>query len=184
MLRGKLLEPMVSPASNKPVALIEITQGDYLAWYDRQDKSKEYDVDIKRHRERRSLNANNLFHKMVGQIAKALTPPISEARCKNILLGRYGVKLYLDDAETIPQAIKTNIPPDIMLELEQEHFKVAKSDGDTWHYYRLKHTADYDSKEFSVLLDGTLEDAAELGIDTVSEDEKRRALELWGLMYD
>lgn len=184
MFKAKLLQPMLDPVTRRPVMSAEIIEGDLLEWYDQQDKSKEFDVIIKRHRERRSLNANNLFHKMVGQIAKALTPPISEARCKNILMGRYGVKLYLDDAETIPQAIKTNIPPEIMLEISDEHFKVAKSDGDIWHYYRLKHTADYNSKEFSVLLDGTIEDAKELGIDTISEDEKRQAIECWGLMYD
>jgi len=171
----------VSPITGHTIAQHEILAGNYLEWYDRQDKSKEYDIDIKRHRERRSLNANNLFHKMVGQIAKALTPPISAARCKNILMARYGVELYLDDAETEPQTIKTNIPPEIILEIADEHYKVVKSDGALWWYIRLKHTTDYNTLEFSKLLDGTIEEARELDIDTVSEDEKRRAIELWGL---
>lgn len=181
MFRANLQQPEIDYATRRVIARLEIVEGNYREFFDQADKTKEFDVEIKRHRERRSLNANALFHKMVGEIAKALDPPLSTARCKNILMARYGVIVYLDDEELIPAAIKTNISPDIMLEKEQEHWKVARSDGDLWFYYMLKNTHEYNTLEFSKLLSGTLEDARELGINTVSDEEKEMALQCWGL---
>ena len=181
MFRVKLLQPEIDYETRRVIARQEIIEGNYREFFDVADKEKEFDISIRRHRQRRSLDANALFHKMVREIAKALDPPLSMARCKNILMGRYGVIIYLDDEETIPATIKTNIGPEIMLEKEQEHWKVARSDGSLWYYYMLKNTREYDSNEFSKLLSGTLEDARELGIDTVSDEEKEMALKCWGV---
>lgn len=181
MFKGRILLPEIDYESGRVIARALITAGNYREWFDQADKEKEFDLTIKQHREKRSLNANALFHKMVGEIAKTFDPPLSMARCKNILMARYGVIVYLDDEELIPAAIKTNISPDIMLEKEQEHWKVARSDGDLWFYYMLKNTHEYNTLEFSKLLSGTLEDARELGIDTVSDEEKEMALQCWGM---
>lgn len=181
MFRARLQQPEIDYSTGRVIARIEILEGNFREFYDAADKAKDFDVDVKRHREKRSLNANALFHKMVGEIAKTLDPPLSMARCKNILMARYGVIVYLDDDELIPAAIKTNIGPEIMLEKEQEHWKVARSDGDLWFYYMLKNTHEYNTLEFSKLLSGALEDARELGIDTVSDEEKEMALKCWGL---
>ena len=43
---------------------------------------------MKKHRERRSLDANAYFHVLVGKIADALT--ISKAKAKNVLICKYG----------------------------------------------------------------------------------------------
>lgn len=181
MFTGKLIQPAIDYVTHRKIAQIEILEGDYGEFFDNVDKDREYDVVIKPHKNKRSINANALFHKMVREISQALTPPISMTRCKNILMARYGVIEYMDDTELVPQAIKTNIPPDILLEQEGDHWKVSRSDGDLWFYIRLKPTHEYDTKQFSVLLDGTLEDAKELGICTVSEDEKLKAIECWGV---
>ena len=51
---------------------------------------------VKRITRKRSLNANAYFHVLVGKIAEAQKPPISKARAKNILLGRYGQRELTD----------------------------------------------------------------------------------------
>lgn len=180
MFKTKLLVPEVEYETGSVIMRAKVVEGDYRSFYDAADRNATYAIEPKRWRQKRSINANALFHKMVSEIAKALNPPLSMARCKNILMARYGVMEYLDDEELIPATIKTNIPPDDLLEKEQEHWKVMRSDGGLWFYTRLKPTHEYDTKQFAKLLDGTLEDAKELGIDVCSEDEKRKALECWG----
>lgn len=183
MFKVQLLQPSIDFETKRVIIQAEVIEGNYREFYeDNSVPFTEYAMEIKRWRNKRSLNANALFHKMVDEIARALTPPISSARCKNILMARYGVTEYLDDEKTIPATIKTNIPPEILLEQADEHWKVARSDAeDIWFYTRMKPTHEYDTKEFSVLLDGTIEDAKELGIEVCSEEEKRKALECWGV---
>lgn len=45
--------------------------------------------------------------------------------------------------------------------------------------YRGSHT--YDTKEMSVLIDGTVADAKELGIDTITPAELQEMKERWGI---
>lgn len=137
-------------------------------------------VNIDIFRKRRSLNANSYFHSLCSQIAKALTPPISESRCKNLLIGRYGQPEYMDEERTIPAGIKSNLPPDIMLEQETLHCRVVNGgDERTWFYRVMRPTHTYNTAEFAKLLDGTISEAQELGIDTVTDKEKQQMLERW-----
>lgn len=50
-------------------------------------KLDKLDITAKKHRKKRSLDANAYFHVLVGKIADRLG--ISKTRCKNILIGRY-----------------------------------------------------------------------------------------------
>ena len=65
-----------------------------IAWLSTQ-KDGMFDVEI--HKEKRSLNANALYHKMVNQIAKALK--ISNAAAHNQLLRKYGVHQIIEGDE-------------------------------------------------------------------------------------
>ena len=177
-LKGKLLTPSIDYADGHMIITAKVLQGDCKKIYERL-KDHVCSIEISRWTERRSLHANALFHVLVGQIAKAHNPPLSFDRCKNILIGRYGVpELY----EGEPATVKTQIPPEKILERDDIHFKpIRGGDQNTWFYRVMKHTRDYSTAEFAKLLDGTIEDAAEMGIDTVTETEKQKALELWGL---
>lgn len=142
---------------------------------------KELSIELKQYREKRSLNANAYFHSLCGQMAKKMNPPVSLAYMKNTLLHRYG-QLELVDGE--PMVYKTNAPVAYMMELEDLHTYPVKADGDITFYYVYRGSHTYDSKEFSVLLDGTIEDAKELGIDVITNREKEELIERWGKMYE
>ena len=134
-------------------------------------------------RQKRSLNANGYFHALCGKIAKALT--ISEAKCKNVLIGRYGYPEYADPEALVPMVIKTNIPPERMLEYDEPHCRVAPGgDEKTWFYYVMRPSHTYDTMEFSKLLDGTIAEAQDLGIDTITVSEKDKMLERWAKQYE
>ena len=116
MFKVQLLQPSIDFETKRVIIQAEVLEGNYREFYeDNSVPFTEYAMDIKRWRNKRSINANALFHKMVDEIARTLTPPISSARCKNILMARYGVTEYLDDEQLIPATIKTNIPPEILL---------------------------------------------------------------------
>lgn len=138
-------------------------------------------VEIKKYREKRSRDANSYFHVLVGKIADALN--ISKPRCKNILIGRYGQIDYIDGQ---PVMIKTQITVTDMLEQENLHCmpcggKTEDNGLQTYYYrvYRGSHT--YNTKEMSVLIDGTVSEAKELGIETIPPAELQAMKERWGV---
>ena len=132
----------------------------------------EIDLDIKEHREKRSLNANAYFHKLCDELRQKLK--ISFAACKNHLITSYGQIEYLDD---VPAIIKTNIEPEKMREIETLHcLPIAVKEveeGAYWYrLYRGTHT--YDSREMAMLIDGTIEECKEQGIETMTPNELER----------
>ena len=144
--------------------LVEIPDGDL-------------DIQIKKFREKRSQNANAYFHVLVGKIADKMH--ISKAKCKNILLGRYGQREILDDGPII-LSIYEHID---MYEREDIHC-VPVGHGmvngkEFTHWAVLKPSHEYDSKEMSILIDGTVDDAKNLGIETLTPLELERMKSAW-----
>ena len=124
----------------------------------------------------RSLDANAYFHVLCNKLREKLN--ISMARCKNELITSYGQMEYID--EGVPAAFKSNIPFEKMREMETPHLRfVQMSEDGNYMYilYRGSHT--YDSREMHVLLDGTIAECKEQGIETATPEEIRRMEELW-----
>ena len=137
------------------------------------------DIIAKKHKKKRSLDANAYFHVICGKIADKLN--ISKTRCKNVLIGRYGQQEFLEEGQ--PVILKTNISVDKMLEQEFLHChpcgcKVENgSEVVFYKVFRGSHTLD--SKEFSILLEGTIQEAKDLGIETLPPRELDRMLSAW-----
>lgn len=134
-------------------------------------------IEIKKYRAKRSLDANAYFHVLVGKIADALT--ISKAKAKNMLICKYGQPQLLPDGSIM--VYKTNAPEEFMWEQESIHAIPIRYEEKATFYkiYRGSHT--YDTKEMSVLIDGTVADAKELGIETMTPVELAEMKERWGL---
>ena len=100
------------------------------------------------------------------------------AHMKNILITSYGQIEYISEGQAL--IYKTNAPIEYIQELEEAHMKFMKQgeDGAYWYkVYRGSHT--YDSKEMHTLLEGTIQEAKEQGIETMTPDEIRRVEEQW-----
>ena len=134
-------------------------------------------VEMKKYRKKRSLDANAYFHVLIGKIADALT--ISKAKAKNILICKYGQPQFLPDGNVM--IYKTNAPDEFMWEQESIHAIPIKYEEKATFYiiYRGSHT--YDTREMSVLIDGTVADAKELGIETATPSEIAEMKERWGV---
>lgn len=177
---GILKQIFVDYMARKYLVTIEIPE-DIRGEYDRLKDKDKLSIEIKPYREKRSLNANAYFHVLVDKIAKELV--ISPARCKNILLARYGQPEVLENGEHA--VIKTNIPVTEMLEREEPHCACVGSREENgkevifYKFIRGSHT--YDTKEMSILIDGTVQEAKDLGIETATPDEIKRMKEQWGV---
>ena len=140
-------------------------------------------IRIEKYREKRSLDANAYFHVLVGKIADVIG--ISKNRCKNVLICRYGQMEFLDDS---PVVIHSNVSIEKMAEQQLLHCDPVGcyTDGDTemviYQVYRGSHT--YDTKEMSVLIDGTVQEAKDLEIETMPPDELERMMRAYEASYE
>lgn len=143
-------------------------------------KGKIADLRAVEHKEGRSLNANSYFHVLVAKIAEKIQPPLSKPACKNMLIGRYGQIDLIDDQAVF---IKTQIPPEKMQEQEDLHAICCGNkieNGLQLYFYRIyrgSHT--YNTKEMSILIDGTVQEAKDLGIETYTPEQIERLKALW-----
>lgn len=145
-----------------------------IRWLLEQPEEKEWEV--KEHKQRRSLNANAYFHVLCQKIAEATHQTITAV--KNQLLADYG---------QIDTDMGTVILRD---EIDWRHIQVIHllptsatrmlDDGKLYRVYRVirgSHT--YDTKEMSRLIEGTVTEAKELDIDTLTPDELKRMMAAW-----
>lgn len=177
-LTGKAVGASLDFDTNRFRITFEVNENDIVkAEY---DKLKSYDklkIKAVKYTQRRSLDANAYFHVLVGKIADALT--ISKAKAKNVLICKYGQPEYLPDGNIF--YYQSNAPEEYMWEQEIIHAMPVRYDGKLTVYkiYRGSHT--YDTKEMSVLIDGTVADAKELGIETITPTEIAEMKERWGV---
>ena len=143
---------------------------------------EQYQITIEKPKKKRSLSANAYFHVLVGEIAEALI--ISKAYAKNQMICKYGQIELLDDE---PLIYKSNAPWEYMREQEFIHanpVKFAEENGKQVTFYKIfrgSHT--YNQEEMRLLIEGTVADAKDLGIDTESKTGINKMLEEWGKTY-
>lgn len=147
-------------------------------------QDKELSLKATLYRKKRSLNANAYFHVLNDKIAKATG--VSRFYSKNTLISRYGQREIINDN---PVTITTKAPGEYMMEQEFLHTylcavteKPEPKTGElvTWYsyiVYRGSHT--YNTEEMSQLIDGTVEEAKQLGIETLTPEEIARMEAEW-----
>ena len=134
------------------------------------------DITARRHRERRSLSANAYFHVLVTKIAEKMHESITET--KNTLISEYG--------QPDPD-IKTIILLDTIdwRKVEPLHLRPTKAtrvldDGKLYRvYYVMRGSHTYNTAEMARLIDATVEQAKELGIETLTPQELERMKASW-----
>lgn len=139
-------------------------------------KDKELDIQIKTYREKRSLNANAYFHVLVGKIAEVAGQSHTEVH--NYLISEFGCM----NSEVQNIIMDDDVP---WMKLDTIHLRPTThtrlmDNGKLYRIYlvmRGSHT--YDTKEMSRLIDGTVSEAKELGIETLPPDELERMKTTW-----
>lgn len=138
-------------------------------------QNKNLDVVAKPHREKRSLNANAYFHVLSGKIAEKLGTSLTHE--KNRMIREYGQYEVIDGM--IPTLTAKEKYEDKMLDIEGVHLKVVERPGGTVKMAVMRGSHTYNTAEMSRLIDATVEEAKELGIETLTPDQLERMKASW-----
>nr|DAU99315.1 MAG TPA: NinB protein [Caudoviricetes sp.] len=135
----------------------------------RLDKDIVYDVKIDKHREKRSLNANAYLWKLVTEIGNILNKSKEE--------------VYLQMLIDYGQSEMVSILSEIDVKGYFKYYKLAGTsilNGKEFNHYKIyKGSSEYDTKEMSILLNGVVQEAKNLGIKTKDDIELERLVEEW-----
>ena len=138
--------------------------------YDDLHLAEKLSIKIDKYREKRSKDANAYCWVLIGKIADVLR--ISKDECYITMIKRYGQgavakipKKYADDFKR-------------MADYWEEHEKLQ--DEETAQYFRFwVGSSKYNSEEMSILIDGIVNEAKEMGIPTETPDRIAEMISLW-----
>lgn len=132
-------------------------------------KEQPYICEIKPFKKRRSLDANAYFHVLVDKIAKKLNQSADAIKQKLVL--DYGAIETNENGEIYEVLLLKSVPV-------SQYFKYAKPisektiDGKEYIQYLIyKETHTLNSTEMATLIDGTIAEAKELDIETLTPIE-------------
>lgn len=140
-------------------------------------KTLKFDID--EWKNKRSLNSNSYFHLLVNEIASVMK--IGNDECKIKMNLEYGS--VATDKNGNKVIIKVPSDVDISKFYDYAKFIAEKEEkGLKLSYYVFyKQTHTLNSKEMARLIDGTVEVAKELGIETKTPEELAKMKALWDI---
>lgn len=138
-------------------------------------RDKDLNLEIKQHRNHRSKDANALLWECIGRLAVALRADKWDIYL--LMLKRYGQYTYIV------------VPPNAV-EMVARQWRECEVVGDIningrdgvqmLCYYG---SSTYDTKQFSVLLDGVISEMKEIGLTAPTSEDMRRSIEEWEKMH-
>lgn len=134
---------------------------------DRFDELAKYDCDIeiKRHRNRRSKNANSYFHVLVNKIASETGE--SDEAVKIRLITNYGTLARREDGTYVMFLLPNDVDATEYYKYAVLYDQQREVNGkvlNMWKVYKDSHKMD--TKEMARVIDGAIQEARELGIET------------------
>lgn len=130
-------------------------------------KDKPLDLEVKEHKEKRSLTANAYFHALCRRMAAVIGSDYESVKAH--LVQSYGVT-----AERNGIQVTIRLPKGVSAESFYPYCNWVFGDHEIDEYELLKQTHEMTTSEFSTLLDGCIRECKELGIETLPESEIRR----------
>lgn len=169
-LNGAIKELNIDYRTGKALLTLAINQKQSaMNCYDELNGTETLSVKIDKYREKRSLNANAYAWKLLTEIGNVLRISKEDAYFK--MLKEYG------QSELI--SVKANIPI-------TEYVKYCEEAGESTlngtlfkHYRVYKGSSDFDKREMAVFIDGIVQEAKDLNIDTRTPEEIAKLKSLW-----
>lgn len=124
------------------------------------DKDTIYDIKIDKHRNKRSLDANAYSWVLQNEIANLLR--ISKEEVHFDMLKHYGQCDYV--------SLLADINPGLYFDYYEEQGTFRNSNNTFKSYLIYKPTHKYDSREMSIFIDGVVQEARNLGIETLDDE--------------
>ena len=138
-----------------------------IKWLLSQDREKLFE--IKPYRQKRSLNANSYAWVLINEISNRLRTSKDE--------------VYLDMIKRFGQSKVISVLSEIDISRFVKYYEeIGKGhvEGKEFTHYRcFIGSSEYDSREMAILIDGIVDEAKELGIDTLPTTAVERMKALW-----
>lgn len=155
--------------TNIPLITLSVLEGQIDQLNDLSDT--ELSVEIKKFHKKKTLNQNSYMWELISKIAvhkdiKSTPEEVYEGYIQQMRLP------YEDEDGYLIITVKASVD---MSKIEGHWcFYEMSGDGRFISYYKLRGTSTYNTKEMSDLIDLIVEDAKELGIETLTPDEIAR----------
>lgn len=164
MFRVKLLQPEIDYQTGRVIARQEILEGNYRGFFDIANKDKEFDLSIRRHRNKRSLDANAYYHVLVSKIASAVGSSMQEI--KNQTIARYGQMDIDENGKPVYMIVRDDMPVELFAEVHLAPTTQTKDLNGVLYrvYHVMRGSHELNSKEMSDLISGTISDARDAGL--------------------
>ena len=152
----------------------DISQIDTLA----NTMDKDLRLKLVQWRDKRSKDANGYFYALVDKLADALR--VSKPYVHNLMLRKYGQIQCIDDRPVwvvLPEneEVFKKVEEEDTLHLRPTNDVKEGKDGRMYRtYLLLKGSHELDTKSFSILLDGIIDECKQVGVETLPPDEIER----------
>lgn len=138
-----------------------------IKWLLSQDREKTFEV--KPYHPKRSLNANAFCWHLCNEMANVLRTSKDEVYQE--MLKRYGQSRVI--------SVLSEIDISRFVKYSEEIGKGHVEGKEFTHYRCFIGSSEYDSREMAILIDGIVDEAKELGIDTLPTTAVERMKALW-----
>lgn len=159
-------------SSMRPELVLSMTSRECLNQLDALKTDKMLDVEIKIHREHRSLNSNAYFWTLLTKLAEALKTTTDELYL--IMLERYGH--VSDYVLVVPEAVD-RLKREFRTVKEIGKGKIGKAEAVQLQVFYGSST--YDQKQMARLIEGTVSECQEQGIETMTPAELQQMNSRW-----
>lgn len=128
-----------------------------------------------KYRQKRSLDANAYAWVLMTKIANHPDIASSKEDVYEQMLQKYGT-IYEDEDGYITVTVKKTVD----MSKVDGHWKYIKDNGKFASYLMIKGSSEYTTAEMAHFIDRIVEEAQDLGIETVPPDELERMKQEWG----
>ena len=166
---GKIDDVSISLAGKPKLTLVINEKSDLLCGYDELKNIEKLSIELDKYREKRSLNANAYAWLLIGKIADIVRASKDE--------------VYVDMLKLYGQSDVISVEADVPIRYYVKYFDeigTSRLNGKLFKHYRVyKGSHEYDTREMSILIDGIVYEAKELGIQTETPEQIARMKSLW-----
>ena len=170
-MTGRIVDASIDFRTNKPKLVLEINEKfDFQQLVDDLGQAEKLSIEIKKYRQKRSLNANNYAWLLITEIANIVRLSKEE--------------VYLDMLKHYGQSELVSVLSHIPL---RDYVKYCEEAGESTlngklfkHYRVYKGSSEFDTREMSIFIDGVVSEAKGLGIPTETPNQIAEMKARWG----
>lgn len=170
-LTGKIKDLNIDYRTGETLLTLSVDQKkSAMNCFDELNGADKLSLKIDKHREKRSLNANNYAWKLLTEIGDKLRISKEDA--------------YFEALKDYGRSEMISVKAHINIGTYFKHYEEAGEsmlNGTLFKHYKVyKGSSEFDKREMAIFLDGVVQEAKDLDIDVRTPDEIAKLKDLWG----